>query len=985
MGVTRDVSKPGLVRPPLPAAAAPAGVALNCKEWMKGYIGLGAASCDEGAEQGHDEGTRFEHGVTIRIADIDRFVAEQAHEAEMDGYVECARLGGKCEFTGGTFHMFVDAADPLVKYMFYRMPFVNPAGDKFTVLGHKTVRNDRGLDLWTDITTLEIEVFAGHDVQGPMRPTPALGARGSAGHDPIARGVIRIELLDGIKSALSFESPGASRVQHAAAVKTFCMFYGSRLWDLFVRLRPGEARASEWTATEAFEANQKLAPVKWLLAGDLLRRANQFARSVLANELDIRDWMTQERVIDLRHSLHGKARRALDTLRGQRAADSKRGALATGTGVHGEVTAAGEDEIWFDYIADTGDDPQVMYAIATLLGKRIKVDEIELGAGVAKPSETLEVGPFVFVGGDTAYHVADETTLRARFVEPFKRAIGVDGKVGQTIQVTQERLLFGIPGNHDYYDNLVGFNRMFRRPFHESNERDDAVLHIPGYELRQEASYVKILLPGDWELWGVDLAHGLDYRQWQYFGTRVPDKLILCVPTPPVTFDAVRVPADPEDPENKAYRRLFGVPEDAALSFAPKEVADQMKPGACRLHLAGDDHHYARYDEPSECAVSVVSGGGGAFLHPTEMTRDQVQRSRSYPTPEQSSALSSKLLNPLVVWSAGLVYLVAGILGTILCATFPSATSPSALVPAALWLAALTVGSLSIYAATRIHKRVAKARKTLARALRPQRYVAADSARRWVEFARRSLWTHKAVRPVAWVVAFAIALSIPFVARQIDHRVDPLSATSVFFVLGAALVLGLALLARARGASWLLGVLHAVASVALPVSLVVKATPIGLAVAAGLCALFLTVAGRLYRRGSKWWLCVTWVLQGVGAVVALWVAAHYQPGAILLPDAPWVLPIAFGIAAIVTTAQFGWYLLVAAAFGAHNNEVGAALRTTKYKQWIRFHVKRDEVIGYVIGLDDPRHQPRPKLVDVFRVKPKQAVPTAISEPLLNAR
>lgn len=972
MGVTRDASKLGLVRPPVPATAVPGAVALSVKEWMKGYVGFGATSCDEGAEQGHDEGTRFEHGVTIRISDIDRFVAEQAHEAAMDGYVDCARLGGKCEFTGGTFNMLVDAADPLVKYMFYRMPFVNPAGQELTVLGHKTLRNDRGLDLWTDITTLEIEVFTGHDVRGPMRPTPTLGTREATGNAPIARGVVRIEFLDGIKSALSFESPGSSRVQHAAAVKTFCMFYGSRLWDLFVRLRPGEARASEWTATDAFEANQKLSPVKWLLAGDLLRRANQFAKSVLANELDIRDWMTQERVIDLRHSLHGKAWKALGTLGGQRAASGQRSALATGTGVHGEVAAAGEDEIWFDYIADTGDDPQVMHAIATLLGKRIKVDELELGTGVTKPSETLEVGPFVFVGGDTAYHVADETTLRVRFVEPFKRAIGVNGTFGQKIEVTQERVLFGIPGNHDYYDNLVGFNRMFRRPFHETNERNDGVLHIPGYELRQEASYVKILLPGDWELWGVDLAHGLDYRQWQYFGTKVPDKLILCVPTPPVTFDAVRVPADPEDPENKAYRRLFGVSEDAALSFDPEQVADQMKPGACRLHLAGDDHHYARYDEPSGCAASVVSGGGGAFLHPTEMTRDQIPRSRSYPTYEQSSELSSKLVNPLVVWSAGLVHVVAGILGTILCATYPSANSPSALVPAALWLAALTVAGLSIYAATRIDKQVAKARKTLAKALRPQRGAAADPARRSVTLARSNVWAHKAVRPVAWVLAFAIALSIPFVARQIDHEVDPLSATSVFFVLGAALVLALTLLARARGASWVFGLLHAVASVALPVSLVVKATPIGLAITAVLCALFVTLAGWLYRRRSKWWLFATWVLQGVGAVVALWVAAHYQSSAVLLPHAPWVLPIAFGIAAIVTTAQFGWYLLVAAAFGAHNNEVGAALRTTKYKQWIRFHVKRDEVIGYVIGLDDPRHRPSPKLVDVFRVRPKQA-------------
>jgi len=558
-----------------------------------------------------------------------------------------------------------------------------------------------------------------------------------------------------------------------------------------------------------------------------------------------------------------------------------------------------------------------------------------------------------------------------RFVEPFKRALGIDGTVGQKIEVAQERHLFGIPGNHDYYDNLVGFNRMFRRPFHQN---DGGVLHIPGYEPRQEASYVKILLPGDWELWGVDLANGLDYRQWQYFGARVPDKLIVCVPTPPVTFDAVRVSDDPDDPEHKAYRRLFGVPEDAALAFDPKEVAGQLKPGTCRLHLAGDDHHYARYDEPSACAVSVVSGGGGAFLHPTEMSHHQVERTMSYPTREQSSALSSKLVNPLVVWSAGLVHVLGGMLGTILYGTFPFGASPSTLVPALLWLAALTVAGLSIYTGVRIHKRVANARKRIAKARRPRRDVEPDPARRsdLGALASDCWWAHKAVRPVAWVAAFAIALSIPFVARRIDHQVDPLSSTSVFVVLGAVLVLALALLARARGSNWPFGVLHAAASVALPLSLVVAGTPIGLGITAALGALFVMVAGPLYRLGAKWWLFTVWVVQGAGAVVALWTAAHYWPDTVLLPDATWVLPIAFGVAAIVTTAQFGWYLLVSAAFGAHNNEVGAALRTTRYKQWIRFHVKRDEVIGYVIGLDDPRNRPKPRLVDVFRVKPKRA-------------
>ena len=65
--------------------------------------------------------------------------------------------------------------------------------------------------------------------------------------------------------------------------------------------------------------------------------------------------------------------------------------------------------------------------------------------------KVLPRGRFLFVGGDTTYHMADYPSLSNRFQNPFnwafedlKRDLGGDFD-------KRRRLLFGIPGNHDYY------------------------------------------------------------------------------------------------------------------------------------------------------------------------------------------------------------------------------------------------------------------------------------------------------------------------------------------------------------------------------------------------------------------------------------------------------------------------------------------------------------------------------------------------------
>lgn len=216
------------------------GVPLTVTEWMKGYVGFGAVDPGVGFAIGLSQGDYFEHEVHIAMDDIDKFVAEPTHTATMTGRVFCKRLGGDCPIDPtSTFNMLVDSSDPSVKYMFYRMPFTAPDGKRYTLLGHKTLRDDPGADLWGDITTLTVRIFNGV-VDGPDMTTPALGAAPVWPTDPIAIGVIHIQFLDGVKSAMSFSSPSALHL--AGAVKTFCGFYLRKVWDLFVRHHPSAPR-----------------------------------------------------------------------------------------------------------------------------------------------------------------------------------------------------------------------------------------------------------------------------------------------------------------------------------------------------------------------------------------------------------------------------------------------------------------------------------------------------------------------------------------------------------------------------------------------------------------------------------------------------------------------------------------------------------------------------------------------------------------------
>ena len=69
----------------------------------------------------------------------------------------------------------------------------------------------------------------------------------------------------------------------------------------------------------------------------------------------------------------------------------------------------------------------------------------------------LPRGEFLFFGGDTAYHAAEYMTLVNRIQRPFDYAYEDLRDRNLISDEDPRRSLFGIPGNHDYYDQIDGF------------------------------------------------------------------------------------------------------------------------------------------------------------------------------------------------------------------------------------------------------------------------------------------------------------------------------------------------------------------------------------------------------------------------------------------------------------------------------------------------------------------------------------------------
>ena len=373
------------------------------------------------------------------------------------------------------------------------------------------------------------------------------------------------------------------------------------------------------------------------------------------------------------------------------------------------------EEFWFDYLSDAGDGTKAMYSLAYLTLCRSlwtnanpTVDsEVKTTSGDPALSYELPRGAFLFVGGDTAYHASDYMTLINRMQHPFKYAFLDLVKNNLIAKNEPRRPIFGIPGNHDYYDQVDGFRRQFRKPIRpegplppDESGPKYAQLTLPGFQRIQEASYVSLHLPYDWWLWGLDIEPGplnlQQLRQCRHFlplganGEEIapPDKLILATSAPSTVFGHAATEDQPITTSLKFLRKV-GLPflpqRNAAGKPDFQQTGDaQLQPGQCRLELSGDVHHYARYWGPpapgncprehssaprpsSESYASVVSGSGGAFHHPSTTFDNEICEQVLYPPEAKSrAAVADQLFKFWTVWSGGYVWLAGFIIAFML-------------------------------------------------------------------------------------------------------------------------------------------------------------------------------------------------------------------------------------------------------------------------------------------------------------------------------
>ena len=252
--------------------------------------------------------------------------------------------------------------------------------------------------------------------------------------------------------------------------------------------------------------------------------------------------------------------------------------------------ANSKGDFWIDFVADLGDGFDATYTIARLLAE----------PALNINGQQLSRGNVLVLGGDQVYPTASREEYRDKFEGPYTAAL--------PCVPNEERApcLYAVPGNHDWYDGLTSFLRLF------CHQR-----WIGGWRTQQKRSYFAVKLPHRWWLWGIDiqLEADIDLPQIEFF-EKIADsdqhfagsKVILCTGTPSWT-DEIR--------KKKKRERLESGSGYANLGFFEKRVIVR-RGGEPVLTLTGDAHHYCRYfgshPESGKQRHKITAGGGGAYL-----------------------------------------------------------------------------------------------------------------------------------------------------------------------------------------------------------------------------------------------------------------------------------------------------------------------------------------------------------------------------------
>jgi hypothetical protein len=249
---------------------------------------------------------------------------------------------------------------------------------------------------------------------------------------------------------------------------------------------------------------------------------------------------------------------------------------------------ADDDDLWIDFAADVGDGFNATYAVARLIAE----------PSLTVAGQTTQRGKIFILGGDEVYPSATAANYAHRMRGPYRAALPYTPE--------DHPHLYAIPGNHDWYDGLTAFLRLFTQN-----------RWVGGWRTLQSRSYFALRLTRRYWLWGIDiqLSTDMDAPQIQYFRAvseqvQPGDRVILCTAEPSWVKAQEGRPA--------GYKSLSVFQEQLIRERGAEAV----------LVLTGDSHHYCRYARKDGQQQYVTAGGGGAFLHATHRLPEELRFAR---------------------------------------------------------------------------------------------------------------------------------------------------------------------------------------------------------------------------------------------------------------------------------------------------------------------------------------------------------------------
>ena len=201
------------------AARSEQPTSLAFTEEMKGYVALEVTDPKTGRERGRSLGQKMMFRLTITVDDVDAFVADRDHLGRAEGYVDSDVLGGRLPVRQGSFNLFTQDGDPTTRRMLYRLHLTDPAGNDLTLVGHKEIHDDPGLDIWPDTSTLYVRILVGHTQRETDDQARVVGA-----------GVLSILVPDFVQQLTTFRSKGPRKAQ---AFASFGRLFLGELWAVY--------------------------------------------------------------------------------------------------------------------------------------------------------------------------------------------------------------------------------------------------------------------------------------------------------------------------------------------------------------------------------------------------------------------------------------------------------------------------------------------------------------------------------------------------------------------------------------------------------------------------------------------------------------------------------------------------------------------------------------------------------------------------------